>query len=74
MNAVTQEEFNEWRASAITKKFLKVLELERERMKEGLVNDNFEQVEMIKGRCQAIALILDVQYQDLYEERVHNEH
>jgi hypothetical protein len=69
MIPVTKEEFEEWKTSSVTQKFLRTLDSERERMKEGLVNGNFEQEAMVKGRCQAIALILDVTYEDLYEPR-----
>lgn len=65
MDIVTKELFEEWTTNPVTKKVFKKLMTEREDMKEGLVNDNYEFPEMVKGRCQAIALILDVTYEDL---------
>ena len=67
MEPVTEEDFKEWVQSPVTKKFFRILVDEREEMKEGLVNGNYENEEMVKGRCQALALILDIDYKDLYK-------
>lgn len=69
MEFVKEEEFLEWKTLPVTKKLFKKLESEREEMKEGLVNQSYFNDDIARGRCQAIALILDVQYTDLYESR-----
>jgi hypothetical protein len=65
---VTEEMFLEWVHSSVTQKLFKALINEREEMKEGLVNDNYERPDLVKGRCQAIALILDIKYEELYND------
>ena len=69
MEFVKEEEFLEWITLPVTKKFFKKLTDEREEMKEGLVNQSYFNDDVVRGRCQAIALILDVKYEDLYESR-----
>ena len=65
---ITEQDFNDWVTSPVTKKLFKALVNEREDMKEGLVNDNYENPDLVKGRCQAIALLLDVTFEGLYNE------
>lgn len=65
---ITEDEFNEWIHSPVTKKVFKRLVSEREDMKEGLVNMIYEHEDLVKGRCQAIALILDITYEGLMNE------
>ena len=36
-------------------------------MKEGLVNNSFDDEQEVKGRCRAIAIILNLEYEDLFE-------
>jgi hypothetical protein len=38
-------------------------------MKEGLVNDIYEHPEVVKGMCKSIALILNLEYEDLHEPK-----
>ena len=65
---ITLQDFEEWIQNDVTKKVFRVLIQEREDMKEGLVNDNYEQPDLVKGRCQAIALILDITYERLFPD------
>ena len=69
MEFVKEEEFLEWVTLPVTKKLFKKLQAEREEMKEGLVNSVYFNEDRVKGRCDAIALLLDVKYEDLYEAR-----
>ncbi len=69
MVLITKQDFDEWLISPVTKKFFKVLEEEREEMKEILVNGNPEFPDIVKGRCQAIALITSVTYEEMFHER-----
>lgn len=59
---ITEEEFQEWIGSPVTQRLFKVLGKEREEMKEGLVYDSYDNPEDVKGRCRAIAIILDITY------------
>ena len=67
--AVTKQDYDEWMTSACTLKFMKKLKEEREQMKEGLVNDIYEHPEVVKGMCKSIALILNLEYEDLHEPK-----
>jgi len=66
---VTQQDFEEWLTIPATKKFFKKIRDEREQMKEGLINDVYERPEVVKGMCKAIALILNIEYEDLHEQQ-----
>ena len=70
MEAVSAESFDEWKHHPVTKKFFKVLLEDREAMKEGLVNGSFEDESEVKGRCRALALILNIEYEDLFETTI----
>jgi len=67
MEPVTLNGFEEWKSSPVTQKFFKKLVGERETMKEGLINDVYEHPELVKGMCRAIANILDITYEELYD-------
>ncbi len=73
MDAVTEEGFQEWLRSPVTKKLMAKMAEERSDMMEGLVNDAFEKPEEVKGRCRAIASLLNISYGDLYESRLEPE-
>lgn len=61
-----EQEFQEWKSLVVTKVLLNKLKVEREELKEGLVQGNYEgQEEKIKGICWAINNLLDVSYEDL---------
>ncbi len=64
---ITREEFEEWATLPVTRRLFKKLIEEREDMKEGLANSSYEFEDIVKGRCQAIALILDVTYERLLD-------
>jgi hypothetical protein len=66
---VTLESFEEWKHHPVTKRFMKVLKDDREAMKEGLADGAFEDEVEIKGRCRVIAVILDTQYEDLFQTK-----
>jgi hypothetical protein len=48
---------------------MKALKDDREAMKEGLADGAFEDEVEIKGRCRVIAVILDTQYEDLFQTK-----
>lgn len=66
MTPVTVDNFEEWMHSPVTKKLMKLLKEDRETMKEGLLMNSYTDESEVKGRCRAIALILDLQYEDLF--------
>ena len=67
MEIVTSDNFDEWKHHPVTKRLMKMLGTDREAMKEGLVNNTFDDEQEVKGRCRAIALILNLEYEDLFE-------
>ena len=67
MEPVTESSFEEWKHHPVTKKLMKMLLNDRETMKEGLIMDSFENPDEVKGRCRAIAIILNLEYEDLYD-------
>mgnify|MGYP003658426640 CR=1 FL=1 len=69
MIPVTPDMFEEWTGHPVTQKFFKKLLKEREEMKENLVNDIYEFPDKVKGRCECIALILDIKYEDMFDEQ-----
>lgn len=62
---VTLGSFEEWKGHPVTKRLMKLLQADREAMKEGLINNSFEDEAEVKGRCRAIAIILSLEYEDL---------
>ena len=66
---VSSESFEEWKHHPVTKRFMKMLTADRESMKEGLINNAFEEEAEIKGRRRVIAVILNIEYEDLFEAR-----
>lgn len=69
MEHVNSENFEEWKHHPVTKKLMKMLQDDREVMKEGLINNSYEEEEEVKGRCRAIAIILNLEYEDLFEAK-----
>ena len=77
MEAVSRENFDEWKHHPVTRKLMKLLTQDREAMKEGLVHGAFEDEQEVKGRCRAIAIVLTLEYEDLFEavnKGVSNDH
>ena len=66
---VTAESFEEWKHHPVTKRFMKMLQTDREAMKEGLINNAFEEDAEVKGRCRVIATLLNLEYEDLFETK-----
>lgn len=66
MTPVTVDSFEEWLHHPVTKKLMKLLTEDRETMKEGLLMNSYTDEAEVKGRCRAIALILDLEYADLF--------
>ena len=64
--AVTKEAFEEWQRNPVTRKLMKMLLSDRETMKEGIINNAFEDESEVKGRCRAVAIVLDLEYEDLF--------
>ncbi len=67
MEIVSIDNFEEWKHHPVTKRLMKMLATDRETMKEGLVNGSFDDEQEVKGRCRAIAIILNLEYEDLFE-------
>jgi hypothetical protein len=67
MEAVSPDNFEEWKHHPVTKRLMKMLLADRETMKEGLINNAFDDELEVKGRCRAIAIILNLEYEDLFE-------
>lgn len=51
----------------VTKALKKALHSDREYLKEMIVRGNVDNVEEIKGRCNAVLNILNITYEDLVE-------
>jgi small nuclear ribonucleoprotein (snRNP)-like protein len=51
----------------VTKALKKALHNDREYLKEMIVRGNVDNVEEIKGRCNAVLNILNITYEDLVE-------
>lgn len=66
IEVATEEAFQEWRYHPITQRLMKMLLSDREAMKEGIVNNIFENAEEVKGRCRALAILLNLEYSDLF--------
>jgi hypothetical protein len=66
MLVCTEEAFEEWRHHPVTQKLMKMLLADRETMKEGLINNAYDDELEVKGRCRAIAVILTLEYSDLF--------
>ena len=64
--AVSSENFEEWKHHPVTKQLMKMLLADRESMKEGLINNAFDEEMEVKGRCRAIAVIVNLEYEDLF--------
>jgi len=67
LEQVTTETFEEWKNHPVTRKLMRMLQADREAMKEGLINNAFEDEQEVKGRCRAIAIVMTLQYEDLFE-------
>ena len=67
MEPVNPSNFDEWKHHPVTKRLMKSLSNDREAMKEGLINSSFDDGAEVKGRCRAIAIILNLEYEDLFE-------
>ena len=67
MEPVSPSNFDEWKHHPVTKRLMKLLSDDRETMKEGLINSSFDDEAEVKGRCRAIAIILNLEYEDLFE-------
>ena len=46
-----------------------MLVADREAMKEGLISNSYQEEMEVKGRCRAIANILNIEYEDLFENK-----
>jgi small nuclear ribonucleoprotein (snRNP)-like protein len=51
----------------VTKALKKALRSDREYLKEMIVRGNVDNVEEVKGRCNAVLNILNITYEDLVE-------
>ena len=65
---VTLETFEEWKHHPVTKKLMSRLHKDRETMKEGLISNLYDEEDEVKGRCRAIAVILNIDYYDVVEQ------
>ena len=69
LEPVTLDDFQAWKQDPVTKRLMAAIRADREQMKEGLVNNAFDNEEGVKGRCQVIAVILDIEYEDLFQQK-----
>lgn len=61
---VTEQEFQEWQGSRVTKAFMKALDNDREWLKEVLLTGT-EDDASVRGRAAAITAILSLTYEEL---------
>ena len=62
---VTKDLFDDWSFHPVTKRLMRMLQADREMMKEGLVNGLFTDEADVRGRCKALAIIMSINYEDL---------
>jgi hypothetical protein len=67
MEVCTREAFEEWKFHPVTKKLFQLLINDSNDMKDGLVNGSYEDEAEVKGRCRALAIILKLEYEDLFD-------
>jgi hypothetical protein len=67
MEFITRDTFDDWISHPVTSRIFDILRDDREEMKEGLVNNIFDNEDEVKGRCRAIALLLNLSYEDLFQ-------
>ena len=63
---VTEQEFNEWKASRVTQAFMKAIHNDREWLKEMLLAGT-EDDASIRGRAAACTAILALSYEELMD-------
>jgi hypothetical protein len=68
---VTEQEFQEWKGSRVTKAFMKALDNDREWLKEMLLTGT-EDDSNVRGRAAAITNILRMTYDELMEAAKEN--
>lgn len=68
MHTVTRDEFDEWMQHPVTIALKKVLKEERETMKEGMLHDNYLNVDAVKGMCLAMQNVIDLEYEGLFND------
>jgi hypothetical protein len=64
---LSEEEFQEWKQSPVTKEFFKLLRKQREEFKEQLILDLYENGEWVKGKASALLELIEMKYEDLQE-------
>ena len=67
MEHITEESFEDWKYHPVTKKLMKRMLEEREQMKEGVINNIYDNLEEVRGRCVAISNLLNLEYEDLFD-------
>lgn len=58
--------FHNWKKHEVTQRLFKILKSERERMVDGVIYDQYENPDHVKGRIQAIDLLLSIDWEALY--------
>lgn len=64
---MTEEEFGNWRQHPVTKMLFSRLQKEVQEKMEGIVKDNYEDPQIVKGYIRAYLNIVNMEYTDLYE-------
>lgn len=64
---MTEEEFGRWRQHDVTKKLFSKLTNETVEKAMGLVWNNYDEPEIVKGYIRAYLNIVNTEFKDLYE-------
>lgn len=68
MAAITREEFQEWKANPVTKRFMARITRDVENLKELAMAVSPEDLRELQGRYVVAARILTVEYEELFDE------
>ncbi len=67
MLTVQEQEFLEWKQNNVTVLFFASLKNAREMWKEGLIKDNYDNEDFVKGKAQAFQDAIEMTYQEMME-------
>lgn len=64
---LTESEFLEWKQNDVTKQFMNNLKIIREKLKENLVLDIYDNPKFVRGKATAVQEILEMDYNEFME-------